>query len=748
MNSFTANKPMVQPSNNPAPAVGMPNGEQSIDLGRTIGMLLDNKWKIILTTLLFGLAGIVYSLLATPIYQGDALVQVEKTGPRTGADQIAAMLMQEEPVTGAQMEILQSRFIVGQAANRQNLDISVSPVTLPVIGNAVIRYEIPRPDFAQGRPEIWGAEKIIVESLSVESQLVNQELTLEVTGDDSYRILDIEGVELMSGRAGQRSESESVEPWLEVYVSDIQAPPGAQFTLVKRSQQATINYLRNRFMVAQKGDRDTGILELLLTGTDRGEVESSLNAITEVYLAQNIARQAAEAENSLQFLDDQLPRVREQLVDAENRLNSYRMEQESVDLTEETRNVLTSMVDIESRLNDLDMQETEMSRRFTPNHPQYAALLDKRAQLERERANLEVRTSNLPETQQQILRMNRDVDVTQQIYVQLLNRMQELNIAKAATVGNVRVIDFAVTRSSPIKPKSALIVIISLLVGALLATSIVLLRGFLNKGVESAEQIEDIGLPVYATVPRSSDQMKLVKRVKYRNSKGTQHAIGSFLAELYPTDVAVEALRGLRTSLHFAMMDARNNTIMITGPSPGIGKSFVTINLAFVCAQAGQKVLVIDADMRRGNLHHAFHDKSENGLSEVLSDKLPVEDAIRSSDVPGLHYLTRGVAPPNPSELLMRHSFSEMLEKISNDYDVIFIDTPPILAVTDASIIGKVAGTSLMVARFGVNPPREVKIAARRLGNTGIVVKGCILNAIEKTAAMSYGYGYYSYSYK
>lgn len=375
-------------------------------------------------------------------------------------------------------------------------------------------------------------------------------------------------------------------------------------------------------------------------------------------------------------------------------------------------------------------------------------MLDKRAQLERERANMEQRTSNLPETQQQILRMNRDVEVTQQIYVQLLNRMQELNIAKAATVGNVRIIDFAMTRSAPIKPKSGLIVIISLLVGCLLAISFVLLRGFLSKGVESAEQLEDIGLPVYATVPRSADQMKLVKRVKYRNNKASQHAIGSFLAKLYPTDMAVEAIRGLRTSLHFAMMDARNNAIMITGPSPGIGKSFVTINLAFVCAQAGQRVLVIDADMRKGNLHFTFNDKSENGLSEVLASKLPVEKAIRRSDVPGLHYITRGVAPPNPSELLMRHSFAEAIGQVAQEYDLVLIDTPPILAVTDASIIGKVAGTSLLVARFGVNPVREVKVASRRLANTGVQVQGCILNAIEKTAAISYGYGYYSYSYK
>lgn len=746
MTSLTTNSTIVQPNSNAPSSPSMPLGEENIDLGRMLGMLLDNKWKIILLTLLFGMAGIVYAMLQTPVYQGDALVQIERTGTTTGADEIAAMLMEEEPRTAAQMEILRSRLIIGQAASQEKLDISVAPVVFPFLGNAPIVHDIPRPAFAEGRPEIWAGERISVETLSVDPELVNQPLTLEVTQNGGYRILSVEGDVLLTGQPGERIEADN--PWIEIRVSEIQAPAGAQFTISKRSTQSAIGDLKSRFAVTQVGESDTGVLQLVLNGTAPDEVESSLNAIAEVYLAQNIARQAAEAEKSLEFLDQQLPRVREQLGEAESSLNSYRTERDSVDLTQETQNVLTSMVDIESRMNDLEMQESELSRRFTPNHPVYAALIDKKEQLQRERANLEERTENLPETQQQMLRMTRDVEVTQQIYVQLLNRMQELNIAKAATVGNVRIIDFAAVLPSPIAPNTGLIVIVAMLVGLLLAVSLILLRGLLNKGIESAEQLEDMNLPVYATVPRSNDQMKLVKRVKYRNDKATKHAIGSFLAKLYPTDMAVESIRGLRTSLHFAMMDSPNNSIMITGPSPGIGKSFVTINLAFVCAQAGQKVLVIDADMRKGNLHFTFNDKSENGLSEVISGKLPVDKAIRRSDVPGLHYITRGVAPPNPSELLMRKNFAEMVNEVSQHYDLVFFDTPPILAVTDASIIGKVVGTSLLVARFGVNPPREIKIAVRRLENTGVHVKGCILNAIEKTAAISYGYGYYSYSYK
>ncbi|WP_048306039.1 polysaccharide biosynthesis tyrosine autokinase [Halomonas sp. PR-M31] len=719
--------------------------DETIDLGRLFGLLIDNKWKILIFTILFMLAGLVYALLVTPVYQGDALVQVEKTATSGNNSDLARLLGEEEPASAAQMEILASRLILGQAAYQVNLDTVVRPVTPPILGDALIRYGIQRPDLAEGRPEIWGGESIKVESLSVAPELVGQPFTLEVLPENRYQILDSEGDTLGTGQMGKVLEIDN--PWIELRVGDIQAPPGAQFTLLKRSRQDTIGSLKSRFVVLQKGI-ETGILQLMLTGTDRDQVSASLDAITEVYLAQNIARQAAEAEKSLEFLEKQMPNVRQQLLDAENRLNQYRAEQDSVDLTLETQNMLTGMVDIEGRLNELQLQEAELSRRFTPNHPVYAALLEKKAQLKREQENLEERTGGLPETQQQILRMTRDVEVTQQIYVQLLNRMQELNIAKAGTVGNVRIIDSALVNPSPIEPKTIVIVLLATIIGLILALGFVIVRGLLNRGVESPEQLEELGLPVYATVPLSEDQTKLIKRIRHHGDQVGKQVIGGMLAKINPTDISVEALRGLRTSLHFAMLDAHNNCIMITGPSPGIGKSFVSINLAAVCAQAGQRVLLIDGDMRKGGVHMAFNDRSEAGLSEVLSGKLDIQHAVRNGGLSGLYYMSRGIAPPNPSELLMQRSFTKMIEQVSEEYDLVIIDTPPILAVTDAAVIGKLVGTTLMMARYELNPPREIRIALRRLETSGVRVKGCILNAMERKAATSYGYGYYNYSYK
>ncbi|CAN0567468.1 unnamed protein product [Ectocarpus sp. 12 AP-2014] len=197
------------------------------------------------------------------------------------------------------------------------------------------------------------------------------------------------------------------------------------------------------------------------------------------------------------------------------------------------------------------------------------------------------------------------------------------------------------------------------------------------------------------------------------------------------------------------MMEGSDNRLVITGPSPGIGKSFMSANLAAVCAQAGQKVVVIDGDMRKGHVHEVFNQDSANGLSDVLSGKLSFEEAVRTSDLDGLSWVSRGSAPPNPSELLMQARFTEFLDYLSQNFDLVIVDTPPILAVTDAAIIGKQCGTTLMVVRFGMNTPKEIQIAETRLANGGVTLKGTILNAMEKRAATAYGYyGYYNYAYK
>jgi len=719
-----------------------PPADDEIDLGRLFGLLIDHKWWIIGITAVFAIAGIAYALLATPVYRADALVQVEKKAGMSNPLEDVKSILGEEPSADTQVGILRSRMVLGRAVDQENLTLQVTPKRLPIVGNFLVRHGMERPSFAES--SVWAGEQINVSQFQVSQAFIDTPFELIVLDKNLYR-LTLEGRNLGEGQVGR--DKAFLDGAVHLRVAELNAGAGATFTFNKSARLKVINDLRSRFSVSQQG-KDSGLLDLSLSDTDPQRASQVLDAISDVYLTQNIQRQAAEAEKSLEFLEEQTPQVRDQLRQAEDELNSYRTRRDSVDLSLETQSILERIVDLEKQLNELSFKESEISRRFTKSHPSYQALLEKKQQLQNKRDQLEAKVDDLPETQQQVLRMSRDVKVNQEVYVQMLNKIQEMKIARASTVGNVRILDEAVVQPAPVEPKKPLIVVLATLLGGMLSVGLVLVRGLLNRGVESPEQIEDAGIPVYATVPLSEEQSTLLKRVKKQNDERGHDISTGILAERSPVDTAIESIRGLRTSLHFAMMESGDNLLAITGPSPGIGKSFISINLAAVCAQAGQQVLVVDADMRKGHVHHAFGGKSEGGLSELLAGKAALDEVVRSGSIEGLDYVSRGSAPPNPSELLMQERFTQFLADVRVRYDLVIIDTPPILAVTDAAVIGKQCGTTLMVTRFQMNPVKELEIAIRRFETSGVAVKGAILNAMERKAATSYGYGYYNYAYK
>ncbi|WP_282041297.1 polysaccharide biosynthesis tyrosine autokinase [Halomonas alimentaria] len=727
--------------------------DDEIDLPRLFGLLLDHKWLIIGVTLLFALGGIVYAQLQTPIYQGDALVQVERRSTVSPLGGLSDVMGEgSESTTAAEVQILQSRMVLGQVVDRVGLDTVVRPRMLPFVGEFLNRRGIQRPDFMEGKPWVWAGERLEVGRLAVADHLRGTPLILRALEGERFQVLlkNAEGEQpLGEGEVGQLASFRNGD--ITLRIAELIAAPGAEFTLLKRSHPAAIGNIKGRLSVSEVGGgrgSSTGMLSLRLIGSDREEIRRSLNAVAETFLTQNVERQSAQAEQSLEFLREQAPELRTQLSQAENALNEYRVEMDSVDLSSESQATIQQFIALEQQINELEFQEAELAQRFTPNHPSYQTLLRKKRQLQQERAELNERVNELPAAQQEVVRLTRDMEVTQAIYVNVLNKIQELEVARAGTVGNVRIIDEALVGGAPIAPRKSLIVIVATLAGALLAVGLVLLRGLLRRGVESPEQIEEAGLPVYATVPLSDEQHKLVRRVKHKRDPHASEIATAVLAERAPADNAVEAMRGLRTSLHFAMLEADDNRLVITGSSPSVGKSFVSVNLAAVCAQAGQRVLVVDADMRKGHIHNAFGGHSKQGLSELLSGKLGLEEVIRHSGTEGLDYLARGESPPNPSELLMHARFSEFLATVSQQYDLVIIDTPPVLAVTDAAVVGRQCGTTLMVARFQQNPLKEIQIATRRLETAGVTVKGAILNAMERKASTYYGYGYYNYSYK
>lgn len=706
------------------------NSSDEIDLGKLLGIIIDAKWFILVTTFLFAAGGVAVALLSTPIYKADALIQIEQKSSGGISSLVGDMgeLFSQESSATTEIEIIKSRMILGDTVDKFNLTTVAEPKYFPNVGKGLARLagkvnqiEVSRfdvPEYAQGMRHTL----VVLDAEKKTYQLVR--------GDEQV---------VLEGAEGELAKNEGYE----LFVSELRSHTGQEFSLGQRSRLEAIEWLKRNLAISERG-KQTGILQLSFEGENRKQISALLNHISQTYFLQNVERNSAEAEKSLSFLKGHLPDIKNSLTTAEDSLNRFRQENESIDLGLEAKATLDVMVKLEAQLNELTFKESEISQRFTKDHPAYLSLLDKRTILLKERERLNQQVQKLPKTQREVLRMTRDVEVNQQIYIQLLNKVQELSIIKAGTVGNVRILDEAQSFAQPVKPKKPLIAVLATLLGGMLSVTLVLVKAALHRGVETPDQIEQIGLSVYASVPKSSLQLALAEKIKRKGKYNQELAL---LAETNPADLSIEALRGLRTSLHFAMMEAKNNVLMISGPAPGIGKSFISTNFAAVAAKTGQKVLLIDADMRKGYLQQCFGLKWENGLSDLLAGKIDTATAVKHTEVDNLDILTRGQVPPNPSELLMHPRFKQLMEWASEHYDLVIIDTPPVLAVTDPSIVGSLAGTTLMVARFGQNTLKEIDVARSRFEQAGIEVKGIILNAIEKKASSSYGYGYYNYSY-
>ncbi|MBS3678171.1 polysaccharide biosynthesis tyrosine autokinase [Klebsiella quasipneumoniae] len=700
-----------------------------IDLGRLIGEFIDHRKLIISVTSLFTLVALIYAIFATPIYQADALIQVEQKQANAILSNLSQMLPDSQPQSAPEIALIRSRMILGKTVDDLNLQARVKQKYFPLLGRGFARL-------SGDKPGSLSISRLYIP----ENDNDTPEIILTVKEKNSFSISV--GDFIINGKVGELLD----ERGISLKVDEISAKPGTEFSIVYVSRLKAITDLQDDIAVADQG-KDTGMLTLSLTGDNPVLIERILNSISENYLAQNIARQAAQDAKSLEFLSKQLPEVRSDLDQAEDKLNQYRRKSDSVDLSLEAKAVLDQIVNVDNQLNELTFRESEISQLYTKEHPTYKALMEKRKTLQDEKSKLNKRVSAMPETQQEVLRLSRDVESGRAVYMQLLNRQQELNIAKSSAIGNVRIIDNAVTQPKPVKPKKIVIVLIGIILGVMVSAGVVLLRVFLRRGIETPEQLEELGINVYASIPVAETFAKSVVQKKGWSKKVDE--IQGLLAVDNPADLAIEAIRGLRTSLHFAMMEARNNVLMISGASPNAGKTFVSSNLAAVISQTGKKVLFIDTDMRKGYTHKLFNENNTNGLSDILSGKVEINRALKKVASGGFDFISRGMAPPNPAELLMHRRFGELLNWASENYDIVVLDTPPILAVTDAAIIGNYVGTTLLVARFELNTAKEIEVSVKRFEQAGVTVKGCILNGVVKKASSYYGYGYshYGYSY-
>lgn len=728
---------------NPSPASAA--DEEDLDIGRYIDVLVSNKWLIAAITLVVFVIGASYAFLERPIYESNMVIQVEDTEPGgKGILAEAGGLVDVKTPASAEIEIIRSRMIAGQAVEATKLYIASGPRYVPYIGGWLARRSdgLSDPGFLWLDGYVSGTERILVSQFDVPTIMEGGLFTVTAAANNQYT-LDYPGMQQLKGTVGTLLKADTPEGPITLQIDQLAGKPGALFNLYRYAKLPTTIGLQSSLVLQERG-KNSGIVNVSLQDTDPFKLTRVLNAVGDQYVKQNIERKAAEAQKTLAFLDVQLPLFKKQLEASEEVYNRYRNQKGTVAFSEEAALILGQSVDRQTKLLDAQQRRRELESRFTSAHPAVQTLDSQIAALRSDMGSIQERIKGLPAIQQEAVRMERDVKVNTELYQSLLNNALQLRLVKEGKVGNVRVLDEAVVPSQPVKPNRKVIIAAALALGLFLGIVAAFIRSsFVEQRLRDPHEVEaDTGLPVFSTIPLSPSQAAIAKR-RLSGATGVR-----LLAIENPDDPAVESLRSLRTAMQFAMLESPNNRVLISGPTPGVGKSFVTANFAALMAAAGKRTLLIDADLRRGHTHQYFGLQRHGGLSELIAGSLTVQQTVHRQVVPNLDFLATGQLPPNPAELLVSDSFKTMLERLSEQYDLVVIDTPPVLVAADTSTVAAHVGTVLLVARADQSTMGELKESTRRLSMSGKAATGVLLNAMDlgRRTFTPYKYGRYRYT--
>lgn len=731
--------------------------DSDIDLMALLLALLKG-WKTILSVALLGLLlGVTYSRYVQPTYQTDALLQIDDKSKSISAlgTNISELVGTESTPAETERELIKSRMVLGPVVEKLHLDIKLSNPEISSV-DRILQDKVPTQTSTENGVflETKNGEAQIA-NFTVPLAYLNKPFTITKT-NTGFTLSHTINEELVKypGNIGTLTTIDTPEGRIKLTVNALPSEDHA-VGITKVSMPNAINALNSALSVVESGQK-TGILNLILTGDDQDQISRILASIIDSYVSQNLARGSQQTTTTIKFMESQIPQLKQKLEQSELAFNKFREEYGTIDVTQEAGILINESAAIEKQVSELNLKKAELLTYYTEEHPLVIQINDQLSSLDERRSQIKSDISRLPEMQREFLQLSQDTEINREIYLTMLKNYQQLQIARAGEIGYVRVVDMPINTYKAIAPKKLQIWVVASILGILLGSLLVLIKSLLRSTVKDPERLEaKTGVPVIATIPRSKTSFNLSKK------KDSHRRL---LAMVEHEGLSYEGIKSLRTSLMFAMpktsriatifgnMDPalsakQGKVIVISGEAPNIGKSFISSNLAETFSQLNKKVLIIDADMRRGELHKIFTVSQNDGLGDYLTeDNAGLNDYIHPTSFEFIDFMPRGKHPYNPASLLSTDKFSKMLLDLVSIYDFIIIDTPPVLAVSDAIITAQYADKVLMVTRYNSSIEGQLAYAIKQMQKSNIIVDGIVLNDVVRGITDKYSY-HYSYAY-
>ena len=714
--------------------------DNDIDL-LALFLVLLRGWKIILFFALLGLLlGVLYTRYVNPTFRSDALIQIEEGSKGVAAlgENISNLVGSDASTAQTEAELIRSRMVLEPVVDALNLRVRLSDPTIGFIEKIKSNRTYTQINTAEEVTLGTSDGQVVIKQFDVSKDYLNKGFSL-VKSENGFTLTN--GFEDFKGQFNKPYQFNGTNGQIRITVAQL-PDNNHPVNIYKQSLHNATNAINGALSVVEKG-KGTGIIQLTMTGPNQQQTTSILSQVVQSYFGQNQARGSEETTQTLEFMETQIPVLREKLEKSEAKFNEFREQSGTIDVTQESQILLAENARIDAQLSELKLKKADLTTYYTEEHPLVIQINDQIEVLNNRKQQIKNTIQELPEIQREFLQLSEDVGIDREIYLTLLKNYQQLQIAKAGQLGYARIIDMPISTFRAIAPKKLQIWLLSMFLGTLLGAVLALIKSLLRNVVKDPERLEEkTGVPVVATIPRSPLLARLDKNKASRR----------LLAYTDRDSLSYEAIKSLRTSIMFGMPEegksgSRAKVVLITGESPGVGKSFVSSNLSEVFAQLSKKVLVIDADMRLGELHKVFNMTQDNGLADYFQkENHNLQDVVHPTTMENIDFIPRGEKPQNPSSLLSSEKFSSLMKELSTHYDYIVIDSPPVLAASDAMILAQYADKVLMVTRYDDSIEGQLVYATKQMQKANVNIDGIVLNDVRQGLMNKYSY-HYSYAY-